>query len=133
MREWIDQLVSGRYKTVSALAKSIGMTESGFSRAMKAGTFEIENCLRLADETGESPTTVLRMAGKTLINDLIEKLYGVARQKKDPDAAKAYELMEGIDDRVARESFLQLMRGYQTQAKKFVPGPGTHKAKQSSR
>ena len=44
-----------RYKTVGALAKAVGMTESGFSRAMKAGTLETENCLRLAVETGVAP------------------------------------------------------------------------------
>ena len=117
MREWIDGLVKSRYKTVAVLAKTIGMTESGFSRAMKAGTFEIENCLRLADETGEDAANVLEMAGKHQVNLLIEKLYGKARPAKDPDAVKAAEMMAKIQDGQAREGLLLMMRGYLKQQK----------------
>lgn len=112
MREWINELVKTRYKTVAALAKAIGMTESGFSRAMKAGTFEVDNCLRLADETGASAASVLRMANKAQVNDLIERLYGKAHGAKNPDAAKAADLMGKIVDPQAREGLLMMMRGY---------------------
>ena len=141
MQDWIDRLVTQKYKTYGALARAIGMTDSGFGRAVRAGTFELENLLRLADETGESPATVLKMAGKSPANDLIEKLYGTAREKKDPDAHEAYRLMERIADPDARGLFLQLMRVHQQrvdearqyQAKLFAPAPVAHKAKQKSR
>lgn len=112
LREWIEQLIRERYRTVATLARAIGMTESGFSRAVKAGTFEVENCLRLADETGESAATVLQMAGKPQVNALIEKLYGRAKEARDPDAAKAAEMMAKIEDGQAREGLLLMMRGY---------------------
>jgi hypothetical protein len=115
MREWINGLVKSRYKTVAALAKAIGMTESGFSRAMKAGTFEAENCLLLAYETGAAPGDVLTMAGKAQLHQLIEKLYGKARPEMAPDVAKACDLMSKIEDPQAREGFLMMMRGYLTQ------------------
>lgn len=112
LREWIERLVSDRYKTTAALAKAIGMTESGFSRAAKAGTFDVENCLRLAEETGESAEVVLTMAGKGQVSDLIQTLYGKARGATDPDAAKAAAMMAQIVDSEARQGFLQMMRGY---------------------
>lgn len=112
LREWIERLVADRYKTTAALAKAIGMTESGFSRASKASTFDVENCLRLAQETGESAATVLKLAGKGHVNDLIETLYGKARAATDPDAAKAATMMGQIEDSEARQGFLQMIRGY---------------------
>lgn len=112
MRDWIERLVKEKYRTFSALADAIGMTDSGFGRAVKAGTFDLENLLRLANETGESPATVMRLAGKAEVNTLIEKLYGQARPATDPDAEKAAEMMASIRDAQAREGFLAMMRGY---------------------
>lgn len=112
MQDWIKRLVTEKYQTYGALAKAIGMTDSGFSRAAKAGTFDLENCLRLANETGESAATVLTMAGKVDANELIEKLYGRAKAARDPDAAKAHDLMAGVRDPKAREGFLMMLRGY---------------------
>lgn len=138
-RAWVEGLITRRYNGVATrLADAVGMSVSAFQRSTRNGTLSIENLLRLADETGESPAAVLRMAGKAEINDLIERLYGTAREKKDPDGQKAYELMTGIADPNARESFLQLMRGYQDQVqqarqRQAAPAPATHKAKQNSR
>lgn len=101
-----------RYKSAGALAAAIGMTDSGFSRAAKAGTFETENLLRLADETGEAANRVLEMGGKAHVNALIERLYGKAKLPKNPDAAKAAELMAKIENPDAREGFLKMLRGY---------------------
>lgn len=111
MREWIDGLVKDRYKTGAALAKNIGMTESGFSRAVRAGTFDVENCLKLADETGESAASVLRMAGKEHIHDLIERLYGKAQKPKDAEAAKAFELFAQLKSEQGREGVLLILAG----------------------
>lgn len=112
MQTWIEDLVQKRYGTTRALAQSVGMTESGFSRAVKAGTFEVENCLRLAHETGESADTVLTLAGKASVHELIEKLYGKAQKPKNPDAVKAYEYVNAMLDADAREGLLMMMRGY---------------------
>jgi hypothetical protein len=112
MQEWISGLVRDRYKTVSELAKVIGMTDSGFSRAARAGTFDVENCLKLAHETGQSPAVVFEIAGKAQINALIEQLYGKARPATDPYAEKAAALMTRIRDAEARDGFLKMMRGY---------------------
>jgi len=76
MQEWVSGLVRDRYKTVARLANAIGMTDSGFGRAVEKGTFDVENCLRLAHETNESASRVLGLAGKSEIDALIQKLYG---------------------------------------------------------
>lgn len=112
LEQWINGLVTKRYKTVSALAKAVGMTDSGFSRAMRAGTFEVENCLRLAHETGESAEVVMKLAGKDSVHALIEQLYGSAQKPKNPDAVKAYEFVNEMKDADAREGLLMMMRGY---------------------
>lgn len=111
MSQWIDRLVKERYKTYGALAKAIGMTESGFSRAAKAGTFEVENCLRLADVTGESAAAVLRMAGKEQIHELIERLYGKAHKPKDAKAIKAFDLFSELESEDGREGLLLVLSG----------------------
>ncbi len=106
LREWVETLVRDRYKTVRSLAEAIGMTESGFSRAVKAGTFDVENCLKLANETGESAATVLQIAGKEQIHELIEKLYGKARKPKDAEAVTAYEKFAELKSVPGREGVL---------------------------
>ena len=69
----------GRYGTAQALADAIGMSLSAFSRGVRnAGTLGVDNLLRLADVTGESPGKVLRIAGKRDVADLIDRLYGGA-------------------------------------------------------
>lgn len=69
-----------RYGTAQKLADKIGMSLSAFSRGVRnEGTLNVENCLRLAEETGENPSHVLRLAGKGSTADLIERLYGRAR------------------------------------------------------
>lgn len=61
----------------TALALAIGVSPSRMSRLL-GGTYSLEvlNCLRLADVSGESPSVVLRAAGKGDIADLLERLYG---------------------------------------------------------
>lgn len=69
-----------RYGTAERLAHAIGMTPSAFSRGVRnEGTLSTENCLRLAEETGETATRVLRLAGKGDVAELIERLYGRAK------------------------------------------------------
>jgi hypothetical protein len=73
--ELIERLVK-RYGNAQRLAAALGMTLSAFQRGRAQGTYNTENCLRLAAETGEPPSEVLRAAGKGKIADLIESLYG---------------------------------------------------------
>jgi hypothetical protein len=74
VREQID-----RYGTARRLADAIGMSLSAFSRGVREeGTLGIESCLRLAEQTGEAPSRVLRLAGKGPVAELIERLYGPA-------------------------------------------------------
>ncbi len=71
VREQID-----RYGTAGRLADSIGMSLSAFSRGVRnEGTLGVESCLRLAEQTGEPPSRVLRLAGKGSVAELIERLY----------------------------------------------------------
>lgn len=100
LRAWVDRLVSSRYGTVAALAKAVGMTESGFSRAVKAGTLDVENCLRLALETGETPGEVFRRAGKPRIHQLILQLYGPAATSDQINAEKLYAVFSKCDPRL---------------------------------
>jgi hypothetical protein len=100
MRDWIDRLVRERYRTVGALAKAIGMTESGFSRAAKAGTFDVENCLRLALETGEAPGVVFELAGKGHVHHLLVQLYGKSATGPQVKATKLYATFSACDERL---------------------------------
>jgi hypothetical protein len=72
IERWID-----RYGTAQALADAIDMSLSAFSRGVRnAGTLGVESLLRLAEQTGEDPSKVLRIAGKGDVARLIEQLYG---------------------------------------------------------
>jgi hypothetical protein len=75
-RSFVERWIA-EYGTKGRLAKSIGLTLSAFSRGFRnEGTFSVESCLRLAEETGEPPAYVLRLAGKPEVADLLERLYG---------------------------------------------------------
>lgn len=103
MGDWIAELVRTRYGTVKALAHRIGMTESGFSRAAKAGTFDVENCLRLALETGECAATVFQRAGKIDVHGLITRLYGEGAStplsRPEQELVQAFRALESGEDR----------------------------------
>jgi hypothetical protein len=70
--------VAGMFATRKALADALDMDPSRLSRAINAGDFpfNIENCLRLAQVSGEPASDVLRAADKGAIAELIESLYG---------------------------------------------------------
>jgi len=70
--------IAEKFPTRLAFSKAIGMTSSRLSRALNEGDFpfNVANCLRLAKISGESPTEILRAAGKEDVADLIEALYG---------------------------------------------------------
>jgi transcriptional regulator with XRE-family HTH domain len=88
------QRIAGAYPTHRALAKAIGVTPSRLSRAMSGSggdvPFNIENCLKLASVSGESPSEILRAAGKGNVADLIESVYG-----REPEfTSKDREILE---------------------------------------
>jgi plasmid maintenance system antidote protein VapI len=61
-----------------AVARGIGLTESRFGRVLSGEhSLSVESCLRFSQLTGESPSRVLRAAGKASVADLIEELYVV--------------------------------------------------------
>jgi hypothetical protein len=77
-RTLLRRIQKTHFGTVRAFAKALKIAPSHLSRAMGAHgqPFDIRACLRLAQVTGESPTTILRAAGKGDLAKLIEELYG---------------------------------------------------------
>jgi hypothetical protein len=73
---WVEDLISRRFGTATALAKEIGMELSPFTRGVASGTLNIFNLLKLAKVADERPSVVLRLAGKDGVADLIESVYG---------------------------------------------------------
>jgi hypothetical protein len=78
-QKWIEKLVDSRYGTAQRLATALGISLSAFSRGVKAGSLSVESLLRLAVETGEPPSEILRRANKADVAKLIEQLYGPER------------------------------------------------------
>jgi hypothetical protein len=74
--QFVDKLIADRYRTAEKLAAAIEMTSSALGRGVKKGTLSVENCLRLAEISGEPPSQLLRLAGKGDDAALIERLYG---------------------------------------------------------
>lgn len=75
-----------RYRSKKAFADALGMSPSRLLRASKGEfAFDAVNCLKLARMTGESPTRILRAAGKEDLAGLIEELYGNARPSLSKD------------------------------------------------
>jgi DNA-binding transcriptional regulator YdaS (Cro superfamily) len=82
--ELLQTLVQ-RYGSQDALGRLIGMSGSRVGRAMAGQySFNIENCLKLAEATNESPAVVLRAAGKREIAARLERLFGKSRPSLDP-------------------------------------------------
>lgn len=86
-----------RFGSQTALGKAIDISASRLSRVMAGQhSLEVVNCLRLAEVTGESPSVVLRAAGKGDVADLIERMYGAARPALAPSLSPAQRDL--IDD-----------------------------------
>jgi len=78
--ELLNKAVS-RFPSKKAFAEAMDIDASRLSRALKANDFpfNVTNCLRLARVSGESPSAVLRAAGKADVAEMIESLYGKDR------------------------------------------------------
>lgn len=67
------------------MARGIGLTEGRLGRVLSGEhSLSVESCLRFAQLSGESPSRVLRAAGKGEIASLIEKLYNVSDKALSP-------------------------------------------------
>lgn len=104
LRQWVEDVIESRYGGVaSRLAEALDMSVSAFQRSTKAGTLSIGNLLRLAEETGESATHLLRLAGKGDLADQIERLYGAQSAKPlSRRAAALARAYDGADDKTKR-------------------------------
>ena len=87
-RGYIKGLIR-QHGTAGAVANMIGMSLSAFSRGVRnEGTLSELNLLRLSKAVGESPDTVLRLADKDEVADLIRDQYGEPREPlSDEDRA----------------------------------------------
>lgn len=73
------------YPTKREFARAIGITPGRLSRVLGGEhSLDVGNCLTLATLIGESPSRVLRAAGKGDIADAIEALYGPSAPSVSP-------------------------------------------------
>ena len=116
------------YGGMSRIASAIGMSLSAFTRGVKNGTLSVENCLRLADLTGNSAGMILRLAGKEdmaavcdRLNDRLARGRALSRAVQEV-AQKIEDLADSPDkqDLVIRfvEAFHRLNRRQRRQRKK---------------
>lgn len=75
-QQWIESLIAGRFGTKTKLAQAIGVSLTQIGRGANAGKYSVENLLKLAKVAAADPSTVLRLAGKGDVADLLEDLYG---------------------------------------------------------
>jgi len=104
LRAWVETLITERYaKVASRLSDKLEMSVSAFQRSTRNGTLSIENLLRLAEETGESASRVLRMGGKGALADQLERLYGAvptaSLSKDGREVAQLFDRVENADVR----------------------------------
>jgi hypothetical protein len=86
-------LRTGVFPTRRAIAAAIGMTESGFSRAVSdvdKGTLTVEQCLRLSAVLGETVGSILREAGRESLADFLEQRF----QRADVVTRREMELVQ---------------------------------------
>lgn len=103
----LDEL-GAPYRSKKAFAEALGMSPSRFLRATKGEyTFDVLNCLKLAQLTGVSPSRVLRAAGKGDVADIVEALYG--KQSITAAERQLLERWAALSPK-ARETLTTLMR-----------------------
>lgn len=108
-REFLEA-AARRYETKDAFAKALGITPGRLSRVLGGEhSLDVLNCLKLAKLTGESPSRVLRVAGKSAIADLIEGLYGPSAPALSPSQRELLDEWDTLSQR-SRESLRILMR-----------------------
>lgn len=106
--QYIKGLID-RHGTATVIADAIGMSLSAFQRNVNdRRTFGVAACLRLAEWAGDSPSTVLRLAGKGEEANLIERLYG----KPSPALSATDRELLALDHAV-KVQVVRLVKGLQ--------------------
>jgi len=91
------------FPSKKAFARALGITAGRLSRVLGGEhSLDVANCLTLARLTGESPSLVLRVAGKGDIADAIEALYGPSAISVSPKDRGVLETWNALSPR-ARE------------------------------
>lgn len=74
---YVDGLLEAElFKNRGEVANAIGMTDSGFSRAVNdEGKLSIGGCLKLAVKLGDDPRRILRVAGRSDIARILDRIY----------------------------------------------------------
>jgi len=97
----------------TALEARLGLHASRSGRELVAAgdAFDLSSCLQLAELLGESPTDVLRAAGKDRDADLLLRLFGQppAPAPLPPDDAAALRFFQSLEPAV-RKAMLTLLR-----------------------
>jgi len=125
---WVKELKT-RYGTMRVIADKIAMSESGFTRGVKRGTLSVENLLDLARETDTHPSTVLRMAGKARVADLIEQLYGSGQDALTTSQREILGLWAAINDPKLRQAVRYTMGKLATSVDDAPPRAARAKAR----
>lgn len=93
--KWLREIVETRYGGVQKrLADQVGISDSVFNRGIKSGSYDVNTLLRIAKETGRSPSEILRLAGKADYADLIETLYGAPRPTLPRDVQQVVDALQ---------------------------------------
>lgn len=98
-RDLLEEAARG-YPTKKAFARAIGITPGRLSRVLGGEhSLDVANCLTLARLTGESPSRVLRVAGKGDIADAIEALYGPTAKSVSPKERELLDVWNALTPR----------------------------------
>ena len=114
LEDFVNQQIKLRFRTAAGLARRLGITHTTLSRGIRAGTFEVENLLRLAQVTNTPASEVLRLGQKHAFADLLEELYGPpCPEPLPPDVLRVARRLCGVDAKAVAvlEQFVIEMHG----------------------
>lgn len=98
------------FPTKKAFARAIGITPGRLSRVLGGEhSLDVGNCLTLAKLTGESPSRVLRVAGKPDIADAIEALYGPSAAGVSPKERELLDAWDAVSQHAREGLWITLM------------------------
>lgn len=117
----------GKFGTLQRLARTMGITFSGFLRGVKQGTLSTDNCLLLAEVLGEQPSNVFRAAKKPDLADRFERLYGKTSNSMTAEERDVLAVWNAMP-RPVRENMLSWMRNFipSSTADQIAPVQGSY-------
>jgi hypothetical protein len=133
----LRRIVARRFSGApTELARRLHIAPSQLSRAMSRHhpqPFDIPGCLRLAQVSGENPSTILRAAGKADVARLLEQLYGPPRPPLAPQLQALVTAWMAIRQPDVRDGLLVTIQALRGQPRSHSPkggatggsGPGT--------